>query len=179
MPYTVGCTPAPLTFTIRPKFDWKILVSIGWLSFFGYYAYAAYVTGGKSVHSDNIFNVALFTVAAFAGMLSLIRRERIEVYSEQMIWRKTYFGITRSRSAPLADVLGAEWTEGEQRGRHGKGPDYVEFFLPDRSVKACFGLSFDEFDRMRGDIGSSFPELIRRWGRPKVRLKDLTLLNLN
>ncbi len=179
MPYTVGCTPAPLTFTIRPRFDWQVLFSIGWLCFFGYYAYAAYVTGGRSVHSDNIFNVALFTVTAFAGLLVLIRRERIEIYSEQMVWRKTYFGITRSRSAPLDDVLGAEWCEGQQQGRHGKGPDYVEFFLTNGSIKACFGLSFDDFDRMREDIRSSFPELVKRWGRATVQSKDLTLLNLN
>ncbi len=179
MPYTVGCTPAPLTFTIRAKFDWQVLLSIGWLCFFGYLAYDAYASGGKSVHSENFFNVAVFTIGALVGLLGLIRRERIEIYSERMIWRKTYFGITRSKEAPLADVLGAEWAEGEQRGRSGKGPDYVEFFLPDGSVKACFGITFEEFDRMREDIRSSFPDLIKRWGRSSVRSKDLTLLNLN
>lgn len=179
MPYTAGGTPAPLTFTIRPKFDWQILLSIAWLCSFGYYAYAAYVSGGRSAHSENFFNVFLFTVAASAGLLGLIRRERIEIYSDQMIWRKTYFGITGSKSAPLADVLGAEWSEGKQRGRHGKGQDYVEFLLPNGSVRACFGITFDEFDQMREDIRNSYPDLIKRWGRATVRSKNFTLLNLN
>jgi hypothetical protein len=111
--------------------------------------------------------------------MSFIRRERVEIYSEQMVWRKTYFGITRSKAAPLADVLGAEWSEGEERHRRGKGPDYVEFFLPSGSVKACYGFTFDDFDRMREDIRTMFPQLIDRWGHGTVRSKEFTLLNLS
>lgn len=111
--------------------------------------------------------------------MAFIRRERIEIYSDQMVWRKTYFGITRSNAAPLDDILGAEWNEGEQRGRQGKGPDYVEFYLPDRSVKACFGFTFDDFDRMCEDIRTMYPQLINRWGKSTVRSKTLTLLNLS
>ena len=63
-----------------------------------------------------------------AVLLSLIRRERIEIYPDRMVWNKTYFGITRSNAAPLADVLGADWSEGEQKGRS-KTPDHVELVV--------------------------------------------------
>lgn len=176
MPYTVSCTPAPLTFTIRPKFDWQYLLSIAWVCFIGY---QVFFVRWRNLRSNDVFDVVIFAVVSFAVVLSLIRRERIEIYSEQMVWSKTYFGITRSNAAPLADVLGAEWNEGEQRGRGGKGPDYVEFYLSNGSVKACYGFTFDDFERMREDIRSMFPELINRWGRSTVRSKTLTLLNLN
>jgi hypothetical protein len=176
VPYTVNCNPAPLTFTIRPKFGWQFLLGIGWVSFIGY---QIFFLGWSEVSSDNLFELVIFVTVSFGICMALIRRERIEIYSEQMVWRKTYFGITRSDAAPLDDVLGAEWNEGEQRGRQGKRPDYVEFYLPDRSVKACFGFSFDDFDRMREDIRTMYPQLVNRWGRAAVRSKDLTLLNLN
>lgn len=47
------------------------------------------------------------------------------------------------------------------------------------SVKACYGFTFDDFDKMRQDIGRMYPELMKRWGRSTVRSKDLTLLNLS
>jgi hypothetical protein len=173
VPYTVNCNPAPLTFTIRPKFDWQILVSIPWVCFVGYQVFFL------RFRSDNLSEIVIVVAISLAALASFIRRERIEIYSEQMVWRKTYFGITRSNAAPLADVLGAEWNEGEQRGRHGKGPDYVEFYLPNGSVKACFGFTFDDFERMREDIRTMFPQLINRWGQATVRSKDFTLLNLS
>jgi hypothetical protein len=45
-----------------------------------------------------------------------------------MVWNKAYFGITRSNAAPLADVLGADWSEGERKGRS-KTPDHVELVV--------------------------------------------------
>jgi hypothetical protein len=45
-----------------------------------------------------------------------------------MVWNKTYFGITRSNAAPLADILGADWSEGDHEGRS-KTPDHVEFLF--------------------------------------------------
>jgi hypothetical protein len=150
------------------------LLTIAWFCFIGYQAFL--------VHRRDLpdaLDIVIFTVISFGVLLSLIRRERIEIYSDQMVWRKTYFGITRSNAAPLADVLGAEWNEGEERGRGGKGPDYVEFYLANGSVKACYGFKFNEFDRMRQDISTMYPELVKRWGRSTVRSKNLTLLNLS
>ena len=176
MPYTVGCAPAPLTLTIRPRFDWRSLLAVGWLCFVGYQAF--YFHRNRS-HFDDLFDIVLYALISLGVLLSLIRRERIEIYPDRIVWSKTYFGFTRSNAAPLRDVLGADWNEGEQRGRSGKGPDYVEFYLPAGSVKACYGFTFDDFDRMRQDIRGMYPELINRWGQSGVRSKNLTLLNLS
>lgn len=176
MPYRVGCTPAPLTFTIRPRFEWRFLLGVGWICFVGYQVFTA---GWSGIRSADVFEIVIFFAVSAALLLALIRRERIDIYPDRMVWSKTYFGITRSKVAPLADVLGAEWNEGEQRGRQGKGPDYVEFYLSTGSVKACYGFTFDDFDKMRQDIGRMYPELMKRWGRSTVRSKDLTLLNLS
>lgn len=176
MPYTVSCNPAPLTFTIRPKFDWQFFLGIGWLCIFGYQVSYTY---RHKLLSENFAEVLIFGAIALAALMSFIRRERIEIYSEQMVWRKTYFGITRSKAAPLNDVLGAEWNEGEQQDRRGKAPDYVEFYLASGSIRACYGFTFDDFDRMRTDISTMFPQLISRWGQGTVRSKDFTLLNLS
>ena len=176
MPYTVSCTPAPLTFTIRPRFDWQFLFSIAWVCFVGY---QVIFVGWRTFRSADVFDFVIFGCVSVAVLLSLIRRERIEIYPDHMVWSKTYFGFTRSNVAALADILGAEWSEGEQRGRQGKGPDYVEFYLPTGSVKACYGFTFDDFDRMREDIRSMYPALIKRWGRSTMRSKTLTLLNLS
>lgn len=176
MPYTVSCDPAPLTFTIRPKFDWQYVLSLGWVGFVGY---QVFFVGWHKVLTDNAFDLFAFGLVSFGLLLSFIRRERIEIYPDEIVWRKTYFGFTRSNSAALADVHGAEWCEGEQRGRQGKGPDYVEFYLLTGSVKACFGFTFEDFDRMREDIRSMYPDVIKRWGRATVRSKDFTLLNLS
>jgi hypothetical protein len=173
MPYTVGCTPAPLTFTIRPRFGWQSFLGIAWIFFVGY----AVVLG--QFRTPDLFDYILFSLISFSILLAFIRRERVEIYPDQMVWRKTYIGFTRSKAAPLTDVLGAEWNEGEQHGRQGKGPDYVEFYLSNGSVKACYGFTFDEFDRMRNDIRSAYPDLVKRWGRSTPRSKTLTLLNLS
>ncbi len=174
MPYTVGCTPAPLTFTVRPRLDWRFFLSIAWACFVGYLAFPWW-----KLHPSDGFFIVTYAAISLVAILSLIRREQIEVYPDQMVWRKTYFGITRSKTAPLADVLGAEWCEGKQRGQRGKGPDYVEFYLPNGSVKACYGFTFDEFDGMRQEISTMYPELIKRWGRSTVYSKNFTLLNLD
>lgn len=89
-----------------------------------------------------------------------------------------WFGIPRVRTVPLAEVLGAEWTEG-QRHEESKGPDFVEFFLPSGSVRACYGFTFEEFDSMREHIRTMYPDLVKRWAASSVRSKDFTLLNLN
>ena len=175
MPYTFSCAPAPLTFTIRPRFDWQFLLSIAWVGFIGYEVFS----GGWRIHSSDVFDIAIFAFVSVAILLSLIRRERIEIYPDRMVWSKTYFGITRSKAAPLSDVLGAEWNEGDQEGRQSKAPDHVEFYLSTGSVKACYGFTFEEFEKMRQDIGSMYPALIKRWGRATVRSKNLTLLNLS
>ena len=172
MPYTVSCSPAPLTFIIRPRFDWRSLLSVAWIAFVGYEMFT------DRIRSGDVLEIAFFATVSLAILLSPIRRERIEVYPDRMVWSKTYFGITRSKLAPLADVLGAEWNEGEQKGRS-KAPDHVAFYLSTGLVKACYGLNFDEFEKMRQDIGSMYPELIKRWGRATVRSKELTLLNLS
>jgi hypothetical protein len=171
--YTVGCTPAPLTFTIRPKFDWHNLLTIAWMVLIVY-------MGWQNRHSLDYFSIVIFGFIVVTSLLAFVRRERIEIYSERMAWRKTYFAITRSKEAPLDEVLGAEWREGNEGGRgKNRAPDYLEFFLSTGSVKAGFGLTFDEFDRMRYEIGTMFPSLIKRWGTSSIRSKDFTLLNLN
>ncbi len=134
--------------------------------------------GWRNVRSANVTDVVIFGGVSFVVLLSLIRRERIEIYPDQMVWRKTYFGITQSRNAPLAEVLGAEWSEGERHHRGGKAPDHVEFYLATGSVKACFGFTFEDFGRMREDIQKMYPALVSRWGRSTVRSKNFTLLNL-
>ena len=44
--------------------------------------------------------------------------------------------------------------------------------------RARSGLTFDEFVRMREEIRSMYPALVKRWGQSSVRSKDFTLLNL-
>ena len=172
MPFTISPTPAPITISIRPRWDWKILLTV--LSGFLY----IFLTDPRSWGGDRVFDSIFMAFILVGAVLYLIRRERIEVYPDQIVWNWTYFGITRKKSAPSVDVLGVEWNEGERQGRRGKGPDYVEFYLPDSSVKTCFGFTFDEFDEMRTAIGSMYPELIKRWGSSTIRSKDFTLLNL-
>ncbi len=177
MPYSLGCTPAPLTFTIRPKMAWQSLLSLSWFAFTGYQIYVH--DWHRLAAPNRIFDTVLYALVSLGALVAFIRRERIEVYSEQMVWRKTYFGFTRSKAAPLNDVLAAEWNEGEDR-RSGKAPDNVKFYLADgRTITACVGFTFDEFDRFREDIRSMFPDLIKRWGNANVASKDLTLLNLS
>jgi hypothetical protein len=150
------------------------MVGIGWICFIAYQ-----LVGQHETRSYNLFDWSAFALISISILLSFIRRERIEIYPDQMVWRKTYFGLTSSNTAPLSDVLGAEWNEGEQEGRRGKGPDYVEFYLPNGSVKACYGFTFDDFDRMRNDIRPMYPDVIKRWGQSTIRSKTLTLLNLS
>lgn len=176
MSYTIDCSPAPLTFNIRPKFDWQLVVGIAWICFI---AYEFVFAGWRKIWDYDPLDLILFALISFSVVLSFIRRERIEIYPDQMIWRKTYFGFTHSKAAPLSDVLAAEWNEGEQEGRRGKRPDYVEFYLPNGSVKACYGFTFDDFDRMRNAIRGMYPELTKRWGQSTLRSKTLTLLNLS
>jgi hypothetical protein len=176
MPYTVSCSPAPLTFTIRPKFDWMSVLSIAWICFV---AYQATFFRGRKIWSDDPFDIIVLALISFFALLSFIRRERIEIYPDQMVWRKTYFGLTRSRSAPLSDVLGAEWNEGSEQAERREGPDYVAFFLPNGSVKACYGFTFDDFDQMRNDIRPMYPDVIKRWEQSTMRSKTFTLLNLS
>jgi hypothetical protein len=151
------------------------VLGIAWICFI---AYQVVLVGWRETRSYDVFDLVGLALISFTVFLSFIRRERIEIYPDQMVWRKTYFGFTRSKAAPLSDVLGAEWNEGEQEGRRGKGPDYVEFYLPNGSVKACYGFTFDDFDRMRNDISPMYPDVIRRWGQSTTRSKTLTLLNL-
>ena len=151
----------------------KYFKEYGWVNI-GYEVFS----GAWRIHSSDVFDIVIFASVSVAILLSLIRRERIEIYPDRMVWSKTYFGITRSKAAPLPDVLGAEWNEGEQQGRS-KTPDHVEFYLSTGSVKACYGCTFEEFEKMRQDIGSMYPALIKRWGRATVRSKNLTLLNLS
>lgn len=165
-----------MTITIHPKLGWQVLPGVIWIAFVVFRIFAG--DWRRLISGDVMINTIFFALLSVAALLSLIRRERVEIYPDQMVWRKTYFGFTRSRSAPLADVLGAEWNEGQQQ-RDGKAPDYVEFYLPAGTVKACYGFTFDEFDRMREDIRTMYPDLIKRWGRATVRSKDLTLLNLS
>jgi len=171
----LSCSPAPLTFTIRPRFDWMSVLSIAWVGFIAYQTFF----GGHKTRSYDPFDIVVFALISFFALLSFIRRERIEIYPDRMVWRKTYFGLTRSKSAPLSDVLGAEWNEGSDQGERRKGPDYLEFFLPGGSVKACYGFTFDDFDKMRNDIRPMYPDVIKRWGQSTIRSKTLTLLNLS
>src|SRR5439155_7735951 len=96
-----------------------------WVCFIGY---EMIFVGWRALRSADVFDVVIFVFVSVAVLLSLIRRERIEIYPDRMVWSKTYFGFTRSNVAPLADILGADWSEGDERGRQGKGPDYVEFY---------------------------------------------------
>lgn len=176
MPYTVSCSPAPVTFTVRPRLGWQSVLGIAWICFI---AYQLLFLGWQKSRSYDLFDIVVLAVISLSVLQSFIRRERIEIYPDQMVWCKTYFGFTRSKNAPLSDVLGAEWNEGEERGRYGKGPDYVEFYLPNGSVKACYGFTFDDFERMRNDIRPMYPEVIKRWGESTTRSKDFTLLNLS
>ena len=176
MPYTINYSPAPLTFTIRPRLNWRLLLSVVWLCFIAYRIFLVDLRPGEA---DDNFEIIILAFISLGVCLSFFRRERIEFYPDQIIWRTTWFGFTRSKVAPLADVLGAEWNEAEQRGGRSKRQDYVEFFLPAGSIKACYGLKFEEFDRMREEIRSMYPDLIKRWGQSSSRSQDLTLLNLN
>ncbi|MGE5324893.1 MAG: hypothetical protein ACM3SW_18640 [Actinomycetota bacterium] len=175
MPYTVDCSPAPLTFSVRPKVDWLSVLSIAWVCFVAYEAFANW----RKIGSYDPFDLTIFVLASLSVVLSFIRHERIEIYPDQMIWRKTYFGFTRSRSAPLSDVLAAEWNEGDQDEMRRKGPDYVEFYLPNGSVKACYGFTFDDFDRMRNEIRGMYPDVVKRWSQSTTHSKTFTLLNLS
>jgi hypothetical protein len=163
-----------LTFTIRPGFGWRYVVGIAWSCFVGYQIVLNYQRA-----SHNKLAAVMIALISLSVLLSFIRRERIEIYPDRMVWRATYFGFTHTETAPLSDVLGAEWYEGEREDRRDYGQDYVEFFLPDGSVKACYGLTFDEFDQMRNDIRPMYPDVIRRWGQSTTRSKTLTLLNLS
>jgi len=127
----------------------------------------------------DIVGILLFVSISFAAILSHVRRERIEIYSDQMIWRRTYFGVTSSKTAPLGEVFGAEWIEGDEDNRRRRGPDHVEFYLATGTIKACFGITFEEFDHMRDDIRAMYPDLVKRWGQSSLRSKEFTLLNLN
>ncbi len=176
MPYAVNYSPAPLTLNIRPRLNWRLFLTVAWL---GFIAYQTLLVNRRKVGSYNVFDIVILIGISTVILLSFLRRERIEIYPDQMVWRTTYFGVTRSKAAPLADVLGAEWNEGEQPGRYGKGQDYVEFYFRAGSIKACYGFTFDEFDKMREDIRAMYPDLIKRWGHSPARSKDLTLLNLS
>lgn len=179
MPYTVGYAPAPLTFAIRPKIDWRTLLVLLWFCYTGYHALEIFRTARRIDHPPDILGLVIFAAATVVAVLSLLRRERIEFYADRVVWRRTYLGVSGSRQAPLAEVVAAQWSEGDDRGRRGKGPDYVEFFLSTGSVQACFGLSFEEWERMREDIRQMYPNLVKRWGAASIHSKDLTLLNLN
>jgi hypothetical protein len=174
VPFTVEYAPAPLNFNVRPRFDWKMLLGIPWECYIIYELWHDF----HQRPNDLNFDLVLFAIVTAFTILAFIRRESIQIYPDRMVWRKTYFGFPHERSAPLADVLGAQWTEGHQ-DRQGKRPDFVEFFLPSKSVKACYGFTFDEFDSMREHIRTMYPDLIKRWGSSSVRSKDFTLLNLH
>ena len=176
VPYTIDCTPAPVTITVRHKLNWQALLGVAWVAVV---FYPIFGVDWRHVRvQDHRLDIIVVAVATFAFFLSLIRRERIEIYPDRMVWRRTYFGITNSTEAPLEDVIGAEWSEGNERGEGDKEPDHVVFYLPGGSVKSCRGFTFEDFDRMREDIRLMYPDLIKRWGRARVRSKDFTLLNL-
>jgi len=151
------------------------VLSIAWIGFIVYEV----SLGWQKTRSYDPFDIIVLALVSLSALLSFIRRERIEIYPEQMVWRKTCFGVTRSKAAPLSDVLGAEWNEGAEQGERRKGPDYVEFFLPNGSVKACYGFTFDDFDKMRNYIRPMYPDVIKRWSQSTIRSKTLTLLNLS
>ena len=176
MPYTVDCSPAPLTFNVRAKFGWQSVLGSAWI---GFIVYEFAVANWRKIGSYDPVDLTIIALISFFAILSFIRRERIEIYPDRMIWRKAYFGFTRSQTAPLSDVLAAEWNEGDQEGRRSKGPDYVEFYLPNGSIRACYGFTFDDFDRMRNEISGMYPDLIKRWSQSTTRSKTFTLLNLS
>ena len=66
MPYTVGCTPAPVTFTIRPRFGWQFLLSIAWVCFIGY---EMIFVDWRTFRSADIFNVVIFVCVSVAVLL--------------------------------------------------------------------------------------------------------------
>jgi hypothetical protein len=174
MPFTVEFAPAPLNFVVRTGFNWKMLIGIPWECLITFQLWADFRKHPKHLN----FDIVILGSATAVAILAFIRRENIQVYQDRMVWRRTYFGFTFEKSAQIADVLGAEWTEGHQN-REGKRPDYVEFFLPSRSIKAAYGLTFEEFDNMREHIRQMYPDLVKRWGNSSVRSKDFTLLNLH
>jgi hypothetical protein len=176
-PYTIECTPAPLTLTIRPKPDWHAVIGLAWLAYFLYQVFG--VDWQRVRVQDHLFDLVVLGVFTVATVLSFIRRERIEIYPDRMVWRRTYFGVTRSKEARLEDVFGAEWSEAQDRGEGGRVPEHVEFYVPGATVKACYGFSFEDYDRMREDIRGMYPDLIKRWGRARIQSKDFTLLNLS
>ena len=128
---------------------------------------------------ERFYQELLLLVFAVIAVLGFIRRERVEVYPDHMVWRKTYFGISRTKVAPIADVNAVEWCEGADSGQGNKLPDYVAFYLSSETVKACFGFTFEDFERMREDIRGLFPDLVKRWGTARVRSNGFTLLNLS
>lgn len=174
MPFTVEYAPAPLNFNIRRGLNWKMLLSIPVELFILYWLFVDSMEHPKRLASD----IVILALSFAATILGFIRRENIQIYSDRIVWRRTYFGFPYERSAPLSDVVGADWMEGKQHGED-KSPDYVEFFLPDTSIRACYGFTFEEFDSMREHIRTMFPDLIKRWGSSSVRSRELTLLNLH
>ncbi len=125
MPYTVSCTPAPLTFTIRPSFGWQFLSSIAWVCFIGYQL--IFVGLRNTLRSAGVFGFVIFGCISGAILLSLIRRERIEIYPSHMIWSKTYFGFTRSPLLRSPRYLGPSGAKANSREKKAKDQITLSF----------------------------------------------------
>lgn len=176
MPYTVSCSPAPVTFTIKMRIGWQWLGSVAYVCGFAFWLWRGY---WRDFAWERSYQELLLLIFAVIAVLGFIRRERVEVYPDRIVWRKTYFGISRSKAVPISDVNAVEWCEGDDTGHGNKTPDYVAFYLPSETVKACYGFTFEDFERMREDIRGLFPDLVKRWGNASVRSKEFTLLNLS
>src|SRR5260370_7563391 len=107
MPYSVSCTPAPLTFTIRTRFAWQSALGIAWICFVAYQVVIVW----RETRSYDLFVFVLLSLISFSILLSFIRRDRIQIYPDQIVWRKTYFAFTPSKAAPLSDILRANCNE--------------------------------------------------------------------
>jgi hypothetical protein len=171
VPFTVSCSPAPLTFTIWPNWQKTIYKSLGSIAFVAFYFLSNKVQRNSSLDW-------FLPTATLMGLFVLIRRERIEIYSDSLIFHRLYLGISRTKSVPFAEVLGVEWHEANEEGES-KSPSYLEFYTLADSIRAGITLSFEEYEQFREQVRMMYPELGRRWGKAVVRSKDLTLLNLS
>ena len=172
MPFEVSAAPAPLTFTIRPRFGWQGAVSILW---FLVITYLIFNDGESNILLIKLL-VWLFLFFGLIWFLSLFRRERIEIYPDEMVWKKTTFGITTLKRTPLEDVRAAQWNESDERSE--RGPSYIAFYVPGGIVRAGFTLTFEEFNLFREQIHGMYPALYDRWATAGVQSDGLTLLNL-
>jgi hypothetical protein len=170
VPFTVSASPAPLTFTLSASLKNVLFGSVGLIVSVSSYVFTQEIPKSSTL---NFF----FVLGSVTALNALIRRERIEIYPDSLRFRKIYFGIPMTKSILVDEVLGLEWVEGNEEGKN-RSPSYLEFYTTQGSIKAGYSLTFEEYERFRGEVRMLYPHLDIRWDEARVRSKDFTLLNL-